>query len=135
MRTAASPFVFMYHGVTPPQPGLRCEELGVVYREDFERHLAIMKKRFTLLHPEECADLIERGLPPPPRAALLTLDDGHQNLLDHALPVARVLQPGNVTPSSTTSFRVAVQPTLPFQLVLSPVTIGMQPPPDCSFDL
>ena len=81
------PLVLMYHGVVPRQAGVDNVELGVVYTDQFDRHLAALTRRFLVLHPDEFADLVARGRPAPRRTALLTLDDGFQNLLDHALPV------------------------------------------------
>ena len=82
------PLVLMYHGVVPRQAGFDNVDLGVVYADQFDRHLATLTRRFSVLHPEEFADLVERGRPAPRRTVLLTVDDGFQNALDHALPAA-----------------------------------------------
>ena len=93
MRIPGSwPLVIMYHGIVPRLRDRRNVDLGVVYQDDFERHLRELKRRFDIVHPEGYADLLERGRTPSPRSALITLDDGFQNLLDHALPVAEALQ-------------------------------------------
>ena len=79
----------MYHGIIPPQPGRDYFDLGVVYTDQFDRHLAALRRRFSVLHPGEFADLAERGRPAPRKSALVTLDDGFQSVVDHAVPVAR----------------------------------------------
>jgi len=89
------PLVLMYHAVVPAQPGWSNVDLGVVYQEDLERQLRYLKRWFGVLHPEEYAEHLARGRPLPRRAALVTVDDGYQNLLDYALPVARAV---NVVP-------------------------------------
>jgi peptidoglycan/xylan/chitin deacetylase (PgdA/CDA1 family) len=80
----------MYHGVIPEQPGRNPVELAVVYQEDFDRQLRWLRHFFAILHPDEYADLLERGARIPRRAALVTVDDGCQNLVDYAEPIARL---------------------------------------------
>ena len=93
MRIPGSwPLVIMYHKVVPRLPGRRNVDLGVVYQDDFERHLRELKRRFDVVHPEEYADLLQRGRTLSWRSTLITLDDGFQNLLDYALPVAEALR-------------------------------------------
>jgi peptidoglycan/xylan/chitin deacetylase (PgdA/CDA1 family) len=83
------PLVLMYHGIIPRQPDRENVDLGVVYADQFERHLGALRRRFTVLHPEEFAELARSGRSLPRRSVLVTLDDGFQNVLDHALPAAR----------------------------------------------
>jgi hypothetical protein len=78
----------MYHGILPRQEGYGNLDLGIVYADQFDRHLRALKKRFQVLHPEDFADRVERGQEAPRRSVLVTLDDGFQNLLDYALPVS-----------------------------------------------
>ena len=89
MLSTTWPLVLMYHGIVPRQAGRGNLDLGVVYADQFDRQLAFLKRRFHLLHPEELADLIERGRPLPRRSAVVSIDDGFQNALLYALPVAR----------------------------------------------
>jgi len=87
----------MYHAVVPRD--LRAEPAadrfltgaGAIYQDDFENQLIALRRRFDLLHPEEYADQLARGRLPPTRSAVVTVDDGFQNLLDYALPVAESL--------------------------------------------
>ncbi len=83
------PFILMYHGVIPNQRWRDSVDLRVVYEEDFDQQLRWLKRFFVLLHPDEYAAMLEGGQPVPERAALVTVDDGFQNLIDHALPIAR----------------------------------------------
>ncbi len=46
---------------------------------------------FEILHPEAYAELLVCGRKPA-RSAVVTVDDGFQNLLDYALPVAETLR-------------------------------------------
>ncbi len=85
----------MYHAIIPRQPGWRNVDLDAVYQDDFERHLRSLKRRFSVLHPEEWADVVAADRPLPRRSVLITIDDGFQNLIDHAVPVAEA---ANVVP-------------------------------------
>ena len=86
------PLVLMYHGIIPRIPGRISHDLFVIFQDDFERHLRLLKRFYHLLHPDELADALEKGGSVPQRSALITLDDGYQNILDYALPVAEVLR-------------------------------------------
>lgn len=82
------PVVLMYHGVIPKTPDHNPVDLGVVFQDEFECQLKRLKKSFFVLHPDEFIDYFIRGLPYPKSSVLITIDDGYQNILDFALPVA-----------------------------------------------
>ncbi|MCC7181502.1 MAG: polysaccharide deacetylase family protein [Acidobacteria bacterium] len=53
----------------------------------FERQMALLKKRFRVLSLEQFADHLERRVPFPSSAALVTFDDGWRDNYTNALPV------------------------------------------------
>lgn len=91
------PLVLMYHAIVPrdlpggPSSHTFLTSIGAVYQDDFERQLIAVRRRFQLIHPEEYAELLIRGKSPPLGSVIVTVDDGFQNLLDFALPVAESL--------------------------------------------
>ena len=85
------PRVLLYHGVIPKQRGLNCDVLKVIYQEDFERQLKVVKKIFNILHPMEYLELRSKEKLPP-RSLLITFDDGFDNIFRYALPVAEALK-------------------------------------------
>jgi peptidoglycan/xylan/chitin deacetylase (PgdA/CDA1 family) len=92
------PLVLMYHGVIPTVPGMESVDLSVIYQDEFERQLRILKKVYYVLHSDEFVEIL-RADPQdgskrafPKRSVLVTLDDGFQNALDYALPVAEATQ-------------------------------------------
>lgn len=82
------PLVLMYHGIIPEVRGRHCTEFQVIYQDEFERHLRRLRKYYVILHPDEFVDYLKNNRPFPTRSAMVTLDDGFQNALDYALPVA-----------------------------------------------
>jgi len=62
-----------------------------MYQNEFERHLKYLKKRYSVIHPRELGELIEKKKKVPKGTILITIDDGFQNTLDYALPVAESL--------------------------------------------
>ncbi len=57
--------------------------------EAFRKQLRFMKSRYRVIHPEEFRDSILSGKGLPPRAVLLTCDDGLLNTLTDMLPILR----------------------------------------------
>ncbi|MBN1147484.1 MAG: polysaccharide deacetylase family protein [Anaerolineales bacterium] len=86
------PLTVMYHGIMPEVPGKASHELQVIYQSEFEQHLRILKRRYSILHPDEFAGYILEKKSLPPGCAMVTIDDGLQNAFDYALPVAEALQ-------------------------------------------
>ena len=80
--------VITYHGVLPP--GYRPMDPGfdgsLITAETFREQLHLLKKRYTIISPEEMLAWC-RGFDLPPRAALLTCDDGFLNNLTEMLPI------------------------------------------------
>lgn len=81
--------VLMYHRVLPVshadmtdvEPGM------VVTPQTLDLHLAELKKQFTLLHLSEWLALREAGKPLPPKACVITFDDGWSDNAEFAFPI------------------------------------------------
>jgi peptidoglycan/xylan/chitin deacetylase (PgdA/CDA1 family) len=81
--------VVNYHGVIPAghsssEPFL---DGNLVQPEIFRQHLQFLKAHYHVIHPEDFRARIEQGKPLPPRAVLLTCDDGLVNNLTDMLPL------------------------------------------------
>lgn len=83
--------VLTYHGVLPR--GYRPIDAGfdgnLIDAETFRRQLTVLKKNYTVISPEEFLAWCEDRETLPPRAVLLTCDDGLLNNLTDMLPVLR----------------------------------------------
>jgi peptidoglycan/xylan/chitin deacetylase (PgdA/CDA1 family) len=77
--------VLMYHDVGPHRPGSRLNHWHVL-PEDFARQLDLLARRG--YRGVALRDLLDRPLAPEARA-VLTFDDGYENVLSRALPVLR----------------------------------------------
>ncbi len=81
--------VITYHGVlprgyTPIDPGF---DGNFITADAFRRQLRLLKRRYTVITPEEMRNWCEHGGEFPPRAALLTCDDGLLNNLTEMVPI------------------------------------------------
>ena len=81
--------VVNYHGVIPAdhsgdEPFL---DANLVQPEVFRRQLQFLKRRYQVIGPEDFRVFIEQGTVLPPRAVLITCDDGLLNTLTDMLPV------------------------------------------------
>jgi peptidoglycan/xylan/chitin deacetylase (PgdA/CDA1 family) len=81
--------VVNYHGVIPsdhsdPEVFL---DGNLLQPDALRRQLRYLKTHYQLLHPEDFRAWIEHGKPLPPRAILVTCDDGLLNTLTDMLPV------------------------------------------------
>ena len=92
-RSVARPglAVITYHGVLPPgykpiDPGF---DGSLITAETFRQQLRLLKKKYTVISPEEMRAWCQGGVELPPRAALLTCDDGFLNNLTEMVPVLR----------------------------------------------
>jgi peptidoglycan/xylan/chitin deacetylase (PgdA/CDA1 family) len=81
--------VVNYHGVTPPHDSTGDIFLNgnLVAPEAFRQQIQFLKAHYDVIDPEDFRAWIERGKPLPPRAALVTCDDGLANTLTDMLPV------------------------------------------------
>jgi peptidoglycan/xylan/chitin deacetylase (PgdA/CDA1 family) len=90
-RSVARPglAVITYHGVLPP--GSRSIDPGfdgsLITAESFRQQLRLLKKKYNVISPEEMHGWSQNGGELPPRAALLTCDDGFLNNLTEMVPI------------------------------------------------
>jgi peptidoglycan/xylan/chitin deacetylase (PgdA/CDA1 family) len=81
--------VLCYHGVVPAGHSGSDVVLdgGLVRPQAFRQQIQFLKTHYHVIHPEDFRAWIEQGKPLPPRAVLLTCDDGQANNLTDMLPV------------------------------------------------
>lgn len=81
--------VITYHGVLPR--GYRPIDSGfdgsLITRETFRQQLQLLKKKYNLITPDQMWAWSQNRFDLPPRAALLTCDDGFRNNLTEMLPI------------------------------------------------
>lgn len=90
-RSVARPglAVITYHGVLPPgykpiDPGF---DGSLITAATFRQQLRLLKTKYTVISPGEMRSWCQSGGELPPRAALLTCDDGFLNNLTEMVPV------------------------------------------------
>jgi peptidoglycan/xylan/chitin deacetylase (PgdA/CDA1 family) len=83
--------VLMYHRVlTEEQRRQTGSHAGIVVtRETFDRQMAFLSRRFTVLSLQEFADRMDRRLPFPNSSCLITFDDGWLDNFENAFPILR----------------------------------------------
>jgi len=81
--------VVSYHGVAPAgySGGEVFLDGNLVQADVLRQQIQFLKSRYQVLHPEDFRAWIERGQKLPPRAVLLTCDDGLVNTFTDMLPV------------------------------------------------
>jgi peptidoglycan/xylan/chitin deacetylase (PgdA/CDA1 family) len=80
--------ILTYHGVLPgDHPGHRYLSRNFVAVDQFDRHMRLLRDRYTCLPLAEVVDRLAGGLPLPPNTAVVTFDDGFRNNLTVAYPV------------------------------------------------
>jgi peptidoglycan/xylan/chitin deacetylase (PgdA/CDA1 family) len=81
--------VLTYHGVRPQeyQPVDPAFDGNLIDAETFRKQLILLKKNYTVVSPEDVQAWCEQRRKLPPRAVLLTCDDGLLNNLTEMLPV------------------------------------------------
>jgi peptidoglycan/xylan/chitin deacetylase (PgdA/CDA1 family) len=93
LRRSASggPAVVTYHGILPPGYEVRDPVLDghLVTAEAFVSQLRLLKSKYNVISPQEFLQWREGELRLPPRAVLLTCDDGLLNTLTDMLPLVR----------------------------------------------
>lgn len=83
--------VVTYHGLVPPNylridPGL---DGSLVTAELFRRQLRLLKSNYNVITPEEMLAWCHKGSPLPPRAVLITCDDGLHSNVTQMVPILR----------------------------------------------
>lgn len=79
--------VLAYHGVVAPGPGAADDREGkFVLEPDFIRQLDFIRRHYHPITLERFEAGLAGGSPLPPRALLLTIDDGYRNALLHMAP-------------------------------------------------
>lgn len=81
--------VITYHGVLPQgykpiDPGF---DGSLITADVFRRQLRLLNSKYTVISPEEMRSWCQHGGDLPPRAALLTCDDGFLNNLTEMVPI------------------------------------------------
>jgi peptidoglycan/xylan/chitin deacetylase (PgdA/CDA1 family) len=91
LRAVARPglAVITYHGVLPSgykpiDPGV---DGNLLTADSFRQQLRLLKKKYTMISPEDMHSWCRKGKELPPRAVLLTCDDGLLNNLTEMLPI------------------------------------------------
>jgi peptidoglycan/xylan/chitin deacetylase (PgdA/CDA1 family) len=81
--------VVNYHGLIPSDhsEGDSFLDGNLVRPEVFRQQLQFLKSHYCLIHPEDFRAWVERSKPLPPRALLVTCDDGLLNTLTDMLPI------------------------------------------------
>jgi peptidoglycan/xylan/chitin deacetylase (PgdA/CDA1 family) len=81
--------VVNYHGVVPADHSETEAFLdgNLVHPQVFRQQLQFLKAHYRIIHPEDFRAWIEQRKPLPPRAVLVTCDDGLVNTLTDMLPV------------------------------------------------
>jgi len=81
--------VVTYHGVLPPEytPIDSGFDGSLITAEVFRRQLRLLKRKYTVITPAEMHDWCRGERDLPPRAALITCDDGFLNNLTEMVPI------------------------------------------------
>jgi len=81
--------VVNYHGVFPDGYASRDPFLdgNLVSKETLRKQLQMLKRRYDVISPDEFRKWLNRDVNIPPRAVLITCDDGLRNTLTDMLPV------------------------------------------------
>ena len=90
-RNAGSLTVVMFHRtLSPGDPRwATCDPDYTLSRDVFARSLAFFRRHYNVVSLEQVLQARRSGAPLPPRAMLLTFDDGWADNVDHALPELR----------------------------------------------
>jgi peptidoglycan/xylan/chitin deacetylase (PgdA/CDA1 family) len=85
--------VLTYHGVFPKGyvPRNRLLDGNLISAKRLHRQLDLLKRNYNVICPEEFLHFLNRGVQLPPRAVLLTCDDGLANVASDMLPVLESL--------------------------------------------
>src|SRR5436190_12543851 len=85
--------VVTYHGILPQGYAARDPVLdgNLIGRDAFVRQVRLLKSNYNVISPEQFLHWCESGEKLPPKAVLLTCDDGLLNTLTDMLPTAQEL--------------------------------------------
>lgn len=83
---AAACTVLLYHRVCPPADAATLDAELVIAPAVFAQQMAELRARCNPLSLAQLQAALEGDAPLPPRAVLVTFDDGYRDLYDHALP-------------------------------------------------
>jgi len=86
--------VLTYHGVFPGGYVPRSPFLdgNLISAQRLRQHLGLLKRHYNVITPEEFLGFLNGSIQLPPRAVLLTCDDGLANVVSDMLPVLRNLE-------------------------------------------
>lgn len=84
----------MYHGFTAEaaHPGIENHEGKHVRLAEFERHLAFLTRRYTVVPLDDVVNACVHGAPLPDNAAVITVDDGYRSTYTVAYPALKRVQ-------------------------------------------
>ena len=88
------PVVLTYHGILPQGYAAHDSALDghLITADAFRRQLRLLKSKYNVISPEQFLQWCDGELELPPRAVLLTCDDGLLNTLTDMLPIVRELE-------------------------------------------
>jgi len=76
-----------YHSIGEPGPDYPCDDEVIdATRDEFRWQLALLKRHFTVVGPEDVEAMVAGG-PTPPNPVIITFDDGYRSCRDVALPL------------------------------------------------
>jgi peptidoglycan/xylan/chitin deacetylase (PgdA/CDA1 family) len=78
--------ILAYHRVCPERDGWFAQTVRL---SEFEKQIKYLSRSGCIVHLDELASLIMAGKPLPEKAAVLTLDDGHQDNYAYAYPILK----------------------------------------------
>ena len=87
----ARPLVVCYHGVCAGAPDVPDLEGLHVPRDLFEEQMQLLLRHYRPVSLQQVSDHMAGGSELPPKAVLVTFDDGYRNVVHNALPVLRRL--------------------------------------------
>jgi peptidoglycan/xylan/chitin deacetylase (PgdA/CDA1 family) len=87
------PTVITYHGILPQEYEAQGVALDghLITAEAFTRQIQLLKREYNVIAPEQFLSWVENKAQLPPRAVLLTCDDGLMNTVTDMLPIIREL--------------------------------------------
>jgi peptidoglycan/xylan/chitin deacetylase (PgdA/CDA1 family) len=91
-RAGARIGILLYHRIAPEVPGLPSPSMNVTPHRFREQLVGLLRQGFRFLTLAEALDLHRAGGPVPPRAVVVTFDDGFAGVHDWAWPVMRELR-------------------------------------------